>query len=74
MKNWKVLKTDADYSNALARLDEIIDATMGTIEGDELELLSLLIKDYEEKRYPTKLPDPIDMIKPSNHGYRLLLP
>ena len=63
MKNWKILKTEADYKNALTRLDEVIDAGMGTSEGDELELLALLIKDYEDKHYPTKLPDPINMIK-----------
>ncbi len=63
MKNWKILKTETDYRNALTRLDEVIDAAMGTNEGDELELLALLIKDYEEKHYPVKLPDPIDMIK-----------
>ena len=63
MKNWKILKTETDYRNALTRLDEVIDATMGTSEGDELELLALLIKDYEEKHYPARLPDPIDMIK-----------
>ena len=63
MKNWKILKTETDYRNALTRLDEVIDATMGTSEGDELELLALLIKDYEEKHYPVRLPDPISMIK-----------
>jgi HTH-type transcriptional regulator/antitoxin HigA len=63
MKNWKILKTETDYRSALARLDEVIDATMGTSEGDELELLALLIKDYEEKHHPARLPDPISMIK-----------
>ena len=63
MKNWKILKTETDYRNALTRLDEVIDATMGTSEGDELELLALLIKDYEEKHYPARLPDPVNMIK-----------
>ena len=63
MKNWKILKTETDYKDALARLDEVIDAAMGTSEGDELELLALLINDYEERHYPISLPDPIDMIK-----------
>jgi HTH-type transcriptional regulator/antitoxin HigA len=63
MKNWKILKTETDYRNALTRLDEVIDAVMGTSEGDELELLALLIKDYEEKNYPARLPDPVSMIK-----------
>jgi HTH-type transcriptional regulator/antitoxin HigA len=63
MKNWRILKTENDYRNALTRLDEVIDATMGTSEGDELELLALLIKDYEERHYPAPLPDPVSMIK-----------
>jgi HTH-type transcriptional regulator/antitoxin HigA len=62
-KSWKVLKNEADYQEAISQLDLVIDAEMGTDEGDELELLALLIKDYEDQRYPIKLPDPIDMIK-----------
>ncbi len=60
---WKIIKTAADYQQALSRLDEVIDAEINTSEGDELELLALLIKDYEDRFYPTKMPDPIDMVK-----------
>lgn len=60
---WKVLKTEADYKTALDRLDQVDEAELNTPEGDELELLVLLIKDYEERHYPFKLPEPLDMIK-----------
>ena len=50
-------------SNALTRLDEVIDATVGTNEGDELELLALLIKDYEDRHIVLPEVDPIDAIK-----------
>src|SRR5882757_8799761 len=60
---WKVLKTEADYKTALERLDEIAEAELDTAEGDELELLVVLIKNYEDEFHPFKLPDPLDMIK-----------
>ncbi len=57
------IKTDKDYQNALERLEFIFDAKKGTSEGDELEILSILIEKYEEKLYPIDLPDPIEAIK-----------
>ena len=32
-------------------------------ESDELEIISLLIEDYENKKFPIDLPDPIEAIK-----------
>ena len=61
--NIKLIKTEAEYENALARLDEIFDSDPFTGEGQEAELLSLLIEDYEEKNYPIESPDPITAIK-----------
>jgi HTH-type transcriptional regulator/antitoxin HigA len=60
---WKVLKTEADYKTALNRLDEIAEAEVNSAEGNELELLVVLIKNYEDRFYPFKLPEPLDMIK-----------
>ena len=48
----KVLKTEEDYEEALARADEIFDAIPGSPEGNELELLLLVIRDYEDKHHP----------------------
>ena len=59
----KVIKTEEEYNLALARLEEIFDSEVGTSEGDELELLSLLIDNYEKVHYPIDLPDPIEAIK-----------
>jgi HTH-type transcriptional regulator/antitoxin HigA len=59
----KPLKTDTDYRAALTRLEEIFDAQLGTLEGDELEILSLLVDDYENKHHPIEAPDPIEAIK-----------
>jgi len=59
----KVIKTEVDYILAMERLEVIFDAKINTPEGDELELLSLLIDNYEKIHYPITLPDPIEAIK-----------
>ncbi len=60
---WKVIKTEKDYRKAIKRLEVIFDASKNTKEGDELELLALLIESYEEENSPVDLPDPIEAIK-----------
>jgi HTH-type transcriptional regulator/antitoxin HigA len=42
----KVIKTEADYKAAMARIDEVLDAKAGAPEADELELLSILVELY----------------------------
>ena len=59
----KLIKTEEDYALALSRIDEIMDAGLGTPNFDELELLSTLVEIYEEEHYPIDLPDPISAIK-----------
>jgi HTH-type transcriptional regulator / antitoxin HigA len=61
--NWKILKTKKQYTLALTRLEKIFDAKKNTPEGDELELLSLLIEHYENHRFAIENPDPIEAIK-----------
>ncbi len=59
----KPIKTELDYDKALQRLDLIFDAKPDSKEGDEAEILSLLIDNYENKYYPIEAPDPIEAIK-----------
>ena len=61
--NLKPIKTEADYRAALKRVDDIFDAKPGTPESDELEILGLMVDDYENKHYPIEAPDPIEAIK-----------
>lgn len=61
--NIKPIKTKRDYDNAMKRLEQIFDASPGTKEGDELNILSLLIEQYEDIHYPIEAPDPIEAIK-----------
>ncbi|SHG11539.1 HTH-type transcriptional regulator / antitoxin HigA [Salegentibacter echinorum] len=57
------IRNEKDYQNALNRLEEIFDAKKGTEDGDELEILSILIDRYEEEQFPIGMPDPIEAIK-----------
>jgi HTH-type transcriptional regulator/antitoxin HigA len=59
----KPIKTEKDYDKALERLELIFDASINSKEGDEAEILSLLIENYETKHYAIESPDPIEAIK-----------
>lgn len=59
----KPLKTESDYQESLRRVEEIFDAEPGTSEGDELEVLGILVDDYELTRFPVEYPDPVEAIK-----------
>ena len=47
--NIKIIKTEAAYQKAIKRTMAIFHAKEGTPEADELAVLLLLIKDYEDK-------------------------
>ena len=57
------VRNEKDYQKALKRLEVIFDAKKGTEQGDELEILSILIDNYENKNLPIGMPDPIEAIK-----------
>jgi HTH-type transcriptional regulator/antitoxin HigA len=61
--NLKPIKTEKDYKLAMARMEEIFDARPSTNEGDELEILAMLVEKYEDEKYPIEAPDPIEAIK-----------
>ena len=61
--NISPIRTEEDYENALLRLEQIFDAKLGSPEGNELEILSIVIEKYENEKYPVELPDPIEAIK-----------
>ena len=44
-------------------MEIIFDAPTDTKEGDEPEILSLMIENYENEHYPIESPDPIEAIK-----------
>jgi len=61
--NIKPIRTKKDYEQALARLEVIFDSKKGTANGDELEILGLLIDNYENEKFPVGFPDPVEAIK-----------
>ncbi len=63
MKNWKVIKTEAEYKEALEHTINIFHAEPDSPEFEELELLLILVKDYEDKNIVIPELDPIEIIK-----------
>ena len=61
--NIKPIKSEKDYNEAIERLEVIFDAKKGSQEGDELEILGILIDQYENEHFPIALPDPVEAIK-----------
>lgn len=60
----KVIKTKKDYDEALKNVEKLMDRNpkVGSSDSNKLELLSLLIKDYEDSHFPVETPDPIEAI------------
>lgn len=56
------IRTEADYDAALAEIDQLMDAALGTPEGDRLDVLSTLVEAYEEVHHPIPPPDPIEAL------------
>jgi len=61
--NIKVIKTEEEYNQALKKLEVVFDAPADTPDGDDAELLAILIEKYEDEFYPIECPDPIEAIK-----------
>lgn len=59
----KIIKTEQQYHEALARVEALMDAKPGSSREEELELWSLLVEQYEATHFPIELPDPVEAIK-----------
>ena len=62
MINIHPIKTEDDYSNALLRIDSLMDAESDSEEGAELDVLATLVEVYEAKNFPIDAPDPVEAI------------
>jgi len=62
---FKVINTEEDYDTAINELERLIDLhpEPGSIEADQLDVLSILVEKYEEKNFAFDLPDTISAIK-----------
>lgn len=56
------IKTLEDYEAALAEIEELMNAELGTPEADRLEILATLIDAYEKEHYPIEPADPVEAI------------
>lgn len=61
----RIIRSETDYKAALDQIERLIDkkAAQGTPEGDELELLTVLVNNYETNRFGKATPDPIEAIR-----------
>ena len=64
----RIIKSEEEYNEACQRIYELISNSEEPLEpnsreGEELELLSMLVEKYEQENYPIGAPDPIAAIK-----------
>lgn len=64
----KILRTEQEYNEACERVFALMHSSEDSIEpdspeGEEIELLSLLIEKYEQENYQMETPTPIEAIK-----------
>lgn len=64
MKQIRVIKTQRDYDDAVARLSDLMDEEVkaGSNKEGDLELLALVIESYERSKIDPVSPDPIEAI------------
>ena len=61
--NIRPIRTEQAHQSALDRVDALWGAELGSVEGDEQEVLLTLIDAFETKQYPIAPPDPVEAIK-----------
>lgn len=61
----KIIKSKLEYHQYLDWVDEMFDKKVlpETPEGEKLQVVLLLIKQYEDQHYSVPKPDPIDAIR-----------
>jgi HTH-type transcriptional regulator/antitoxin HigA len=61
----KPIKNDKQHEAALKRVYELMEKAPDLLsaERDELEVLSILVEDYEKRKHPINAPDPVEVIK-----------
>ncbi len=56
------IKNEQEYKTALEQIDQLLSATENPENTEKLEILSILVEDYENKNYKIESPDPISAI------------
>jgi HTH-type transcriptional regulator/antitoxin HigA len=63
MERLKPIRTKAHHRAAMAEIERLWGAKLGTPEGDRLDILATLVDAYETQHYPMDPPDPIEAIR-----------
>jgi len=58
----RLIRTRKDYQAALLEVDRLWDAPDKSPAADQLDVLALLIEQYEREHFPIADPDPIDFL------------
>jgi len=61
----KTIKSDADYAEALAEVERLVEAdpAPGTPAADRLEILALLVRDFESRTFLRPTPTPLNSLR-----------
>ena len=63
MSKIRAIRTEADYQAALARIDALMDAEIGTPAGEELDVLTDLVELHEDRHVAIGYPSPVEAIR-----------
>lgn len=58
----KPIRTKTEYKTALREIEALMDAAPGSPKADRLEVLAMLVEQYEARHYPIPAPDPIEFL------------
>lgn len=59
----RLIKTESDYKDTLARISSLMDAQSTQSVNNELKVLATLVELYEDEHFPIVKPSPVETIK-----------
>lgn len=59
----KLIETEKEYEESIQRIDKLFHAPEGSLESQELQLLVVLVQQYENVHFPLEEVDPIEAIE-----------
>ena len=60
--DFRPIRTKRDYEAALKQAEAWWDAPPKSTEAEQLDVITLLIEDYESRHFPMEVPNPIDYL------------
>jgi HTH-type transcriptional regulator/antitoxin HigA len=59
----KIISNQKEHRDALEEIERLWEARPGTPDHDDLEVLALLVEDYEKRTFTMEEPDPVEAIR-----------